>query len=281
MTLKESLGHAREVLAGGGIEQASLEGELLLRQSTGLGRVQLYLEPERQLTLEERETLRQLIKRRLGGEPTAYIAGHREFYGLDFCVSPDVLIPRPESELLVEIAIGLAKDRRSPLIADIGTGCGAIAISLALALPRARIYASDVSAPALEMTLVNCRQHGVTDRVRLLCGDMLEPLPEPVDFIIANLPYVKQSEVAKDGFEPPLALNGGRDGLKKIRQLCHQAGDKLRPGGYLLLEIGQGQEQAVAALLGRLYPGAKIEVTPDLAGIDRVITAILPRTPHI
>lgn len=281
MTLKESLGHAREVLVGGGIEQASLEGELLLRQSTGLGRVQLYLEPERQLTLEEKETLRQLIKRRLGGEPTAYITGHREFYGLDFCVSPDVLIPRPESELLVEIAIGLAKDRRSPLIADIGTGCGAIAISLALALPRARIYASDVSAPALEMTLVNCRQHGVTDRIRLLCGDMLEPLPEPVDFIIANLPYVKQSEVAKDGFEPLLALNGGRDGLKKIRQLCHQAGDKLRPEGYLLLEIGQGQEQAVAALLGRLYPGAKIEVTPDLAGIDRVITAILPRTPHI
>ncbi len=281
MTLRQSLGHAREVLAADGIEHASLESELLLRQSTGLGRVQLYMEPERQLTLEEKETLRQFIKRRLAGEPTAYITGLREFYGLDFCVSPDVLIPRPESELLVEIAISLAKDRRSPLIADIGAGCGAIAISLALALPRARIYASDVSAPALEMTLVNCRRHGVTDRIRLLCGDMLGPLPGPVDFIIANLPYVKQSEVTKDGFEPPLALNGGRDGLEKIRRLCHQAGDKLRPEGYLLLEIGQGQERAVAALLGRLYPGARIEVTPDLSGIDRVITATLPHSPHI
>ena len=281
MTLRQSLGHAREVLAAGGIEQASLEGELLLRQSTGLGRVQLYMEPERQLSPEEKETLRQLIKRRLAGEPTAYITGRREFYGLDFCVSPDVLIPRPESELLVEIAIDLAKDRRSPLIADIGAGCGAIAISLALALPRASIYASDVSAPALEMTLANCRQHGVTDRVRLLGGDMLAPLPEPVDLIIANLPYVKESEIASGGFEPQLALNGGRDGLEKIRRLCHQAGDKLHPEGYLLLEIGQGQEQAVAALLGRLYPGTRIEVTPDLGGIDLVITTTLPHTPHI
>jgi release factor glutamine methyltransferase len=281
MTLRQSLGHAREVLAAGGIERASLEGELLLRQSTGLSRVQLYLEPERQLSLEQKKTLQQLIKRRLGGEPTAYITGHREFYGLDFWVSPDVLIPRPESELLVEIAISLAKDRRSPVIADIGAGCGAIAISLALALPRAKIYATDVSAPAMEMTLANCWQHGVTDRVRLLGGDMLEPLPGPVDLIVANLPYVKQSEVASGGFEPLLALNGGRDGLEKIRQLCHQAGDKLRPEGYLLLEIGQGQKQAVAALLSRLYPGVRIEVTPDLGGIDRVITATLPRTPHI
>ncbi len=281
MTLRQSLGHAREVLAAGGIEQASLEGELLLRQSTGLDRVQLYLEPGRQLSPEQKKTLRQLIKRRLGGEPTAYIAGHREFYGLDFLVDPSVLIPRPESELLLEIAISLAKDRRPPVIADIGTGCGAIAISLALALPRAKIYATDVSAPALRVALANCRRHGVAGRVRLLCGDMLEPLLGPVDLIVANLPYVKESEVASGGFEPLLALNGGRDGLKKIRQLCHQAGDKLRPEGYLLLEIGQGQQQAVAALLGRLYPGARIEVSPDLGGIDRVITAALPRTPRV
>ena len=276
MTLRETLGRARQLLLASDIDYASLESELLLRQTLKLSRLQLYLDFEHELNPEREEAFWQLVRRRLEGEPTAYITGQREFYGLDFCVSSSVLIPRPESELLVEKLLGLAQNHRAPVIADIGTGCGAIAISLALNLPQAKIYATDISAPALEVALVNCQKHGVADRVRLLCGDMLEPLPEAVDFIVANLPYVKQSEMEADGFEPVMAVNGGTDGLEKIRQLCHQIRSKLRPGGYLLLEIGQEQKKAVTALLRGLFPTAEIEVTPDLGGIDRLVSVVLP-----
>lgn len=276
MTLKESLGRAREVLVAGDIDCAPLESELLLRQALKLSRVQLYQGLEQGLAPEQEETFWRLVRRRLNGEPTAYITGHREFYGLDFLVSPSVLIPRPESELLVERTLNLAREYKEPVIADIATGCGAIAISLAIALPQARLYASDISAPALEVARANCRRHGVAGRIRLLHGDMLEPLPGPVDFIVANLPYVKQSQLRAGGFEPLLALDGGRDGLERIRQLCRQVSNRLRSGGCLLLEIGQGQEGAVTTLLNSFLPAAEIEVMPDLGGIDRVLTAVLP-----
>ncbi len=276
MTLKESLGRAREVLAVADIDCAPLESELLLRQALKLSRVQLYQGLEQRLAPQQEEVFWRLVRRRLNGEPTAYITGHREFYGLDFLVSPSVLIPRPESELLVERTLSLAQKYKAPFIADIATGCGAIAISLAIALPQAKIYASDISVPALEVALANCRRHGVASRVCLLHGDMLEPLPGPVDFIVANLPYVKQSQLRAGGFEPPLALDGGRDGLERIRRLCRQVSNRLRSGGCLLLEMGQGQRRAVTTLLGNFLPAAEIEVTPDLGGIDRVLTAILP-----
>ncbi len=276
MILKESLCRAREALAAGDIDCAPLEGELLLRQALKLSRVQLYQGLEQRLAPQQEEAFWRLVKRRLNGEPTAYIAGHREFYGLDFLVSPSVLIPRPESELLVERTLSLTQKYKEPVIADIATGCGAIAISLAIALPQARLYASDISAPALEVALANCRRHGVASRVCLLHGDMLEPLPESVDLIVANLPYVKQSQLRAGGFEPLLALDGGRDGLERIRQLCRQVSNRLRSGGCLLLEMGQGQRRAVTTLLGNFLPAAEIEVTPDLGGVDRVLTAILP-----
>lgn len=281
MTLREHLSYGREVLASGDIEYPFLESELLLRQALKLSRVQLYLDSKRELSPEQEETFWGLVKRRLKGEPTAYISGHREFYGLDFGINPSVLIPRPETELLVEKTISLAKSYSSPTIADIGTGCGAIAISLALKLPQAKIYATDISASALEVAEVNCLKHGVTSRVSLLQGNMLEPLPRPVDFIVSNPPYVKEQDIDDGNFEPVLALNGGADGLEPIRQLCHQAAGKLRPGGYLLLEIGQGQKAAVTSLLSRLFPLADIEVTPDLGGVDRVVSAILPPAPEI
>ncbi len=221
------------------------------------------------------EGLRQLLERRLRGEPSAYITGHREFYGLDFMVDHRVLIPRPESELLVEKAIRLARSQAISKIADIGTGCGAIAISLAVNLPAATIYATDISSQALEVAGENCRRHGVTDRVILLQGDMLEPLPGPVDLIVANLPYVREADLPAGGplsFEPKLALNGGTDGLDKIRVLCRQAEEKLRNKGSMLLEIGEGQAEAVMAILHESFPSALIEIERDLAGIERVVS---------
>ncbi|MBI3931169.1 MAG: peptide chain release factor N(5)-glutamine methyltransferase [Chloroflexi bacterium] len=275
MTIKQTLSRARAILVASNIEDAPLESELLLRQALRIDRIQLYLALDRELGPEEDETLWKLIKRRLDGEPIAYITGQREFYGLDFSVDPSVLIPRPESELLVEKALKLAQEQAVFTIAEVGTGCGAIAISLALSLPQAKIYATDISAAALKVTRLNCQKHGVVARICLLSGDMLAPLPEPVDLIVANLPYVREAELSRvntHNFEPSLALNGGADGLEKIAQLCSQIGDKLRTGGSLLLEIGQGQSRAVTVLLRRLFPAAEIEVAPDWSGIDRVVS---------
>ena len=279
MILKQAISHARGILNDKNVEDAILEGELLLRHALKISRVQLYLNLDYELNSEEEETFWHLLERRLSGEPIAYITGHREFYGFDFHVDPSVLIPRPESELLVEKALELVRNRMMPVIADVGTGSSAIAVSLALNLPQARIYATDISASALKVALFNCRKHKVVDRICLLEGDMLEPLPEPVDLVVANLPYVKESElppIYSANFEPLLALNGGSDGLEKIRRLCCQVSNKLNPGGYLLLEIGQGQRRAVTTFLHSLFPSAEIEVTPDLGGIDRVVSLTLP-----
>jgi len=273
VTLKQALTRAREILAANNIEDAPLECELLLRHSLKISRVQLYLDLDHELSPKQEETFWGLIERRLNGEPSAYITGHREFYGLDFYVDPHVLIPRPETELLVEKALYLAQNDHVSTIAEIGTGCGAIAISLALKLPEAKIYATDISAPALKVALFNCQKHEVVNRICLLHGDMLDPLPEPVDLIITNLPYVRELELPNlANFEPLLALDGGSDGLEKIRQLCRQVKDKLRPKGCLLLEIGQGQKRAVTTFLRSLFPSSKIEAAPDLSGIDRVVS---------
>lgn len=280
MNLKQALAQARGILSENNIDDAPLEGELLLRYVLGISRTQLYSDLNQDLSSSDADVLRQLIERRLRGEPSAYITGRREFYGLDFYVDYNVLIPRPESELLVEKAIILAKNREIATIADIGTGCGAIAISLARNLPEAIIYATDVSAPALEVAKSNCRRHGVIDRVRLLQGDMLNPLPGPVDLIIANLPYVRESELPHSGplsYEPVLALNGGPNGITEIKRMCLQAGEKLCPGGYLLLEIGQGQGKTVSDLLHQALPSAQIEIIRDFANIERVLSLCLTR----
>ncbi len=276
MKLAEALSRSRDTLAQNAVEDASLEAELLLRHILNIDRTQLYLDLEEELSPEDERAFQALVERRLNGEPAAYIIGHREFYGLDFYVNPHTLIPRPESELLVETALKLAQERQPHTIADIGTGCGAIAITLALEIPNARIYATDLSAKALEVARINCQQHGVDDRVSLLPGDMLEPLPEPVDLIVANLPYVRQSEL-NPGFEPLLALDGGAGGTEMIAKLCRQAKDKLADGGSMLLEIGYGQYETISTLLASLFPGGAIEVLADLSGIERVVSLNLSR----
>ena len=279
MTVKQALTRAREVLTVGNIEDAPLEAELLLRDTLKINRVQLFLELDRELNPQQKGIFWRRIERRLNHEPGAYITGHREFYGLDFYVDSSVLIPRPETDLLVEKALEIARNNPLSSIADVGTGSGAVAISLALNLPQVKIYATDISSVALEVALINCRKHGVGNRISLFCGDMLDPLPEPVDLIVANLPYVRESElpcVNSVPFEPEMALNGGADGLDKIRSLCLQVSNRLRPGGYLLLEVGQGQGEALTYFLRGLFPAARIEVTPDLRGIDRVVSLILP-----
>jgi release factor glutamine methyltransferase len=274
MTLSQALERARRTLALKAIEDAPLEAELLLRHTLKINRTQLYLDLEKELSPEDEEAYQALIERRLAGEPSAYITGHREFYGRDFFVNHHTLIPRPESELLVEKAIEIA-GHRPATIADIGTGGGAIAVTIALELPQAKIYATDISAQALEVAKANCQRYGVSHRVILLQGDMLEPLPEKVDLIVANLPYVRRKEIAADSFEPLVALDGGAEGTESITKLCRQAKGRLKEDGTMLLEVGQGQSSTIQRRLQRTFADGAIEVFRDLGGIERVVALSL------
>jgi release factor glutamine methyltransferase len=184
-----------------------------------------------------------------------------------------VLIPRPETEHLVEKALEIASRMHSLIIADIGTGSGAIAVSLAVNLPQAKIYATDISSEALETARCNARRYQVEAQITFLQGDLAEPSPETVDILIANLPYVKSVDCVSSA-EPHLALGGGVDGLDVIERLCAGLKGKLKPGGSVLLEIGQGQEKRVQELLWASLPESRIETIKDLAGIERVVWAI-------
>ena len=283
MTSGEALLVTRQTLAAAGFDDANVESTLLLGYILGISETELYSEPERILTPSEIKELELLTSRRLHHEPLAYIVGHCQFYGHDFHLTRHTFIPRPETEFLVEEAVNFAR-RHHPenqlTLADIGTGSGAVAISLALALPEARIYATEIDTQALKTARINCRQHGVSRRVILLQGDLLEPLPGPVNVIIANLPYVKNNELEKldpeiANFEPRIALAGGEDGLDIVRRLLTQVQGRLHPDGCLLLEIGYTQSKAVNSLLVRHLPGADIKMIADLAGIDRVARVTL------
>lgn len=279
MQFQVALAQAATALENAGVEESRLDAEVLLAHALGITRSQLHAHPQGQLNSAELASYRQLIERRAQHEPVAYIVGHKEFYGLDLFVDSRVLVPRPETELLIEKAIEISRQPASSgqlVVADVGTGSGAIAVSLAVHLPQALVYATDASPGALEVAARNCCCHGVKDRVHLLQGHLLEPLPEPVDLIAANLPYVSEAELAQlppeiSRYEPREALNGGPDGLDYIRSLLAQAGGHLKPGGVILLEIGATQGEAVVALARRHFPAATVEIAKDYAGLDRVV----------
>jgi release factor glutamine methyltransferase len=281
MTLAEALQQSAYVLSMNRIEDSHIEARMLLGHVTNLSAVQIYTEYEQILSSEEEAKLQKLIGRRLRNEPTAYILEHKEFYGIDFYVDSRVLIPRPETEILVDAALEFATSRssyltRPLLVADVGTGCGAIAVSLALNLPGSKVYATDSSPSALEVARLNCRHHKVAEQVTLLTGDLLQPLLEPVDLIVANLPYIKNSELPDLSpeiaeFEPRLALDGGESGLDCIRKLLQQVKDKINTGGCLLLEIGHDQEIDVRRLIRRYLNGLNFRFIADLNCIKRVV----------
>lgn len=260
-----------------GIMEPRLEAELLLAHVLGLNRVDLYVNYHQPVNSRERTVYREIILRRLQGEPVAYLTGRKEFYSLNFKVNRNVLIPRPDTEILVEKAIEQGKSV-GPLvrIADIGTGSGAIAITLAFNLPEAEVYAIDISPAALRVAEDNARLHGVVDRISFLPGDLAVPLLEngvTLDMIVANLPYIPTSEIERldpeiKDFEPHRALDGGEDGLTHYRRLIPQAYRVLRTGGYFLAEIGYDQAPLMKALMTS-FTG--VEIIPDLAGRDRLV----------
>jgi len=276
MLVGEALAQAMAHLQSEGVESPQLDAELLLAHVLDVNRAAVLTWPDRRLTPKELTRYRDLVARRAAREPLAYIVGYREFYGLEFAVDSRVLIPRPETELLVEHALRLSRRLAAPLIADVGSGSGAIAVTLAVHLPRATVYALDDSPGSLVVTAGNASVHGVADRIFCLQGDLLSPLPDVVDLITANLPYVATSEwdeLAPEirDYEPRASLDGGPDGLDLIRRLLATAGTHLRPGGAILLEIGASQGAAVTALARQHMPQSDVQLHQDYAGLDRLV----------
>jgi release factor glutamine methyltransferase len=279
VNLADALAAARRRLAAAGIEDADLEAEVLLRHALGWQRHQLYAHLQDNLDDAHHAALQALVERRRAHEPTAYIVGHKEFYGLELETAPVALIPRPETELLVEEALRAARagaEARPPLIADVGCGCGAIAAALAYHLRDAVIYALDASNGALALAARNAARLGLSERIRFLQGDLLDPLPELADIIVANLPYVKRGdwetlppEIREH--EPRAALDGGATGSEVIERLLRQAPSHLRRRGVLLAEIGCDEGERVAEVARECFPEARVAVKKDLAGLDRLL----------
>ena len=277
MNLKETLNATGETLIKTGSPDAQLEAEVLIRHVLGIDRATFFRDLEEPVTDSDRQHLDDLVVRRLRREPLNYITGFREFYGLSFEVSDSVLIPRQETELLVETVISLARSRpkHEIKICDVGTGSGAIAISLAVNLPFAEITAIDISQSALDIADANRRTHGVYNRVALRRGNLLEPVDFKPEIIVSNPPYIPMGDLSllqpEIQYEPRVALDGGTDGLELIRGLLSQSLDKVSSTGAILFEIDSSQENSARILAREYFPNADISVLDDLSGSSRAI----------
>ena len=269
---------ATDILKGRGFRSARLDAELLLVHALGLSdRVALYTDFDRPLTDEEVESYRQLIIRRAKGEPVAYITGRKEFFGYDFYVKRGIFIPRPETEHLVEVVYEWLKGREGLTVVDAGTGSGCIVLTLCkLTEGKHRFYGIDISQKAIGVAEINRERLGCSE-VEFLKGDLLSPVSFPVDVVVSNPPYIPvgdsrlEKEVLK--FEPAIALFGGKTGLEVIEKLIVQASEKLKPGGLIALEVGEGQWKSVSSLL-ESSGFRSINVYKDLAGVERVLTGV-------
>jgi len=278
-TVGETRAWALGELKRAGIDAPALTADLLTGFALGWDRVRILSHPEQEIDDAARELVRDLVRRRAGGEPLQYLTGEQEFYGLAFRVTPAVLVPRPETEFLVEQAIALMRRRASAGVrfADIGTGSGCIAVSVARHVPGALGWAVDISAAALAVARENARRHGVADRIRFVRSDFLACFPEKpcLDFVLCNPPYVALDDYDSlppevKNHEPHEALFGGPTGMDPVRRLVPEAAARLAAGGSLLLEAGAGQAEEIARLMEdeglSLHP-----VVNDLQGIPRCL----------
>jgi release factor glutamine methyltransferase len=274
MQLRQSLTAAIDHLSAKQIGSPRMNAETLLMFVLNSDRAYLYAHPERELTPDEQARYDEAIAERSTGKPAQYITGHQEFWGMDLIVSPAVLIPRPETEHVIETVLELARMKQSPRIIDVGTGSGCIALALAAELPWARVEAVDISPPALEVARANAARLQLDHRIVFSQRDLLAGVAaDSYDFVVSNPPYVPESEPEKAQrevreFEPKVAVFAGESGLEVYRRLVPQARAALKPGGWLVVEIGFSQAAAVQELL---RDWAELRMAPDLQGIPRVV----------
>jgi len=283
-TIQKLLAWVTEYLTAKRIEAPRLSAELLLSHVLGLKRIELYTQFDKAVAPEQRDLLRELVRRAGQNEPVAYLTGKTEFYSLDLEITRDCMIPRPETELLVQRAVEFLRMRDGvQFVCDLCTGSGCIAVAIAKNFSAARIIATDISDTALAIASRNVEKHQLTDRVTLLCGDLFEPLLRPLDvagfdLIVCNPPYVSTAEYdnldknVKD-YEPRLALHAGTDGLDVYRRIVEKIDQFLKPGAGLMLEIGYAQGPAVKGLLDETGAFADIKVEKDYHDNDRIVTA--------
>ncbi len=288
MTVREALSWAINTLKGAGVPDAGAEAEYLLTFALRRKRHELFLEPEIPVDGAVRTAFEESVERRAKREPSEYITGETEFFGLKLKVTRDVLIPRPETEAVVEAAIGAvvdlqARTRDDIFVVDLCTGSGCIAVAMARELLRCRIYATDVSAAAIKVANENAEANGVQERITFLAGDLYGPLKRyglfgHMDVIVSNPPYVARSDMDSlppeiREYEPPTALIGGEDGLDFFRRIIRDAPFFLVPGGYIVLEAGFGQAEKVEGLLSSDGRFGEIGAKKDLSSIERVVVA--------
>jgi release factor glutamine methyltransferase len=283
VTLADAIQKAAAQLASHEVPDARRDAELLLCHALGRDRAWLIIHMQDALDGQGLRVFERHIDRRSSREPLQYITGMQEFWGLPFTVSPAVLIPRPETEFIVEAALTAFSGNSAPVIVDLCTGSGCIAISLAKDLPKARVFATDWSGDALEIARQNARQNNVAERIRFLEGDLFGPLEEmdlrmSVDIIVTNPPYIRSEELptlqpeVRD-FEPEMALIAGAAGTEIAERIIHRAPEYLRAAGSLIMEMGIGQAAALRNMLEDTHKFGSIEIVKDLARIERVITA--------
>src|ERR1700737_3462353 len=273
--IKAQLAKTRAALANADIPYAWLDAEILVAHVLQSSRERLHSHPEQLLTGSQRQRLRRLTTRRAARVPVPYLVGEREFYGHMLRVTPAVLIPRPSSELLVELAVEWLKTHpQARRVIDLGTGSGAVAISVAKAVPRARIEARDVSARALRVAAENIARHRLLRRITTVKANLLRGAA-PADLILANLPYIpaarRRVRPKELEYEPALALYAGRDGLSLIRAALDQAPAVVKPGGLVLFECDPAQTRRIVRVALGHWPAAQISVHKDMAGLDRVV----------
>jgi release factor glutamine methyltransferase len=266
--LKRAAGH----LEKHGSDSARLDAEVLLAHVLGARRLDLYMQFERPLTEDELGRYRGLLARRARGEPVAYLVGHKEFMALDFEVTPAVLVPNPDTEVLVQRAVAIAREAgRGLRAADVGTGSGCIAVALAHYAPQVEVWAGDVSEKAVAVAARNVSKHELGERVHIVCGDLMEPMPGEFDLVCANLPYVRAgAELPREVMaQPGGALFGGPDGSELVIRLMEAAAKRMRPAARLLVEIDPSILAATVAAAERTYAGHRVH--RDLGGRERVL----------
>jgi release factor glutamine methyltransferase len=266
---------AIERLTAAEVDEPRLTVEVVLAHALEVSRTQLLTRADEPLTPEQLIRAQRDLDRLANGEPLAYVVGHKEFYDVDLLTDARALIPRPETECLIEHALQALADHPAPLIADVGTGCGTIAVTLAKHLPRARVIAADLSTDALALARENAQRLGVADRIEFRAGSLLDPITESLDLLAANLPYIDDKDwpyLAKTirGHEPKMAFVGGPDGLDLVRGLLRDAPRITHLDSLILLEIGAYQGDAVTEIARQHFPRAYIEIKPDYAGLDRL-----------